>query len=223
VASRLHPFLDSRQVLQYASWYRGAGRRAVQHEKHLLRELLRDFRAPQSVLEIGCGTGYFSRWFDRLGYDVTGLDNSPAMLGVARAQGNLRYVEGDAQMLPFPSRSFDLAAFITAMEFTGNALRVLTEAVRIARHGLLLGVLNRKSLLVVRRKYLGGPYWSAAKFLSPGELVELTRQASGDRLHSLRWRTTLWPLPMVRSLPLPWGGFIGLAARLTRQSVEPFE
>jgi hypothetical protein len=33
-------------------------------------------------------------------------------------------------------------------------------------------------------------------------------------MRSVRWRTTLWPLPGVRDLRLPWGGFIGMAVKL---------
>lgn len=36
------------------------------------------------VLEIGCGSGWLTEYFARLGYDVTGLDISPALIEMAR-------------------------------------------------------------------------------------------------------------------------------------------
>jgi len=42
-------------------------------------------------------------------------------------------------------------------------------------------------------------------------------QAAGERLLSVRWRTTLWPIPHLPDLPVPWGGFIGLSAHLDHE------
>jgi hypothetical protein len=36
-------------------------------------------------------------------------------------------------------------------------------------------------------------------------------------MRSVRWRTTIWPLPGVRDLGLPWGGFIGMAVKLNEE------
>lgn len=116
--------------------------------------------------------------------------------------------------LPFPARTYDLAAVITTLEFVTDPLRALTEAFHVARHGLILGALNRWSLLAQCYRVSGKPLWQAAHFFSPPELTRLVRQAAGGRLRRVQWRTTLWPLPLVRDLPLPWGGFIGLAAGL---------
>ncbi|MBV9927091.1 MAG: methyltransferase domain-containing protein [Acidobacteria bacterium] len=38
----------------------------------------------RSVLDVGCGSGWLSEYFARLGYDVTGLDISPDLIEVAR-------------------------------------------------------------------------------------------------------------------------------------------
>lgn len=53
---------DEQVPAQYEAWYETPeGRRADSLEKAVLRWLLRDVRADR-VLEIGCGTGHFSRW-----------------------------------------------------------------------------------------------------------------------------------------------------------------
>lgn len=102
---------------------------------------------------------------------------------------------------------------ITTVEFVENPLRTLEEAVRVARQGLILGVLNRRSLLVLQYRISGKDVWRAAHFYSVGELKRLVVQAAKGRFQSLRWRTTLWPIPHLPDLPVPWGGFIGLAAQ----------
>ena len=39
---------------------------------------------PELVLDLGCGTGSMTLELAKLGYDMTGIDNSPEMLGIAR-------------------------------------------------------------------------------------------------------------------------------------------
>src|SRR6478609_5890219 len=53
----------------------------------------------RSVLDLGCGTGRHASLLAERGYDVTGVDRSPAMLAEARARevrgGRTEFVEGD--------------------------------------------------------------------------------------------------------------------------------
>jgi ubiquinone/menaquinone biosynthesis C-methylase UbiE len=192
----------------------GPGRRADQAEKRLLGRLLALFPDAHRVLDVGCGTGHFTRWLGALGFEATGLDNSPAMLKEARAGGGATYLEGDGHALPWPSREADLVLLITIVEFTEDPVRIVSEAIRVARHGVILGVLNRTSVLGWRRRRAGGAPWNAATFFSPAELRLIVHQAGGRRIDAITWRTALWPLPIIGSLPLPWGGFIGMAVRL---------
>jgi SAM-dependent methyltransferase len=136
------------------------------------------------------------------------------MIAEANHLGGATYLEGDAMVLPFSDAQFDLAAFITTLEFVDDPEQALAEAARVARHGLLLGVLNRRSLLAARRRFSGKAIWKSANFFNVNELLHMVKSTCGDRFHSLRWRTTLWPVPCITSLPFPWGGFIGVAVRL---------
>lgn len=214
VDTSLNPFEDCDMASRYEGWYAGPGRAAERSEKALLGKLLTRFPKARTVLEVGCGTGHFTRWFVDRGLDATGLDTSAAMLAEAQRLGGPEYVAGNAVALPYNDRSFDLVAMITTLEFVPDPLRALAEAARVARTGLILGVLNRHSLLTVRYRCSRKPVWRAARFLTPGELNRLVRKAAGQRVRSIRWRTTLWPLSFVGDLALPWGGFIGMAVQL---------
>jgi SAM-dependent methyltransferase len=212
-----NPFDDSALADRYEDWYATEGRRADILEKRLLGKLLRSFPHARSVLEVGCGTGHFTRWMAQGGLDAAGLDISESMLDVARRLGGARYVRGDALALPAADRSYDLTALITTLEFLPDPIRGLAEAVRVARQGVLLGVLNRWSLMAVRRRASGEAIWRSARFFGPLELAKLARQAAGRRAKGITWRTTLWPIPGLQDLRLPWGGFIGLAVRLDEE------
>jgi len=211
----VNPFDQPDVAAKYEDWYGGSGTRADFLEKRVLKKMLAAFPESRTALEIGCGTGHFTRWMATQRLTVTGLDISAAMLSEARKLNSVTYVDGDALDLPFAARAFDLTALITTLEFVADPLRALVEAVRVSRQGLILGVLNRWSLLARRYRASGKPVWQSARFFSPFELIGLVQKAAGPRLRRIHWRTTLWPLPLLHDLPLPWGGFIGLAACLS--------
>jgi ubiquinone/menaquinone biosynthesis C-methylase UbiE len=209
-----NPFDDPEVAARYERWYSGEGRQASQLEKALLGEQLRSIQGAKSILEIGCGSGHFTRWMRELGYQVTGLDSSAAMLEQARALNQCEYLDGDATSLPFEDRTFDVSALITILEFIEEPMLAIAEAARVAKLGLLLGVINRHSLLGLRRRRSGRPPWTSAKLYTPHELSHLVRSTLTDRVLEISWQTTLWPIPFVKHLPLPWGGFIGMAVKL---------
>ncbi len=215
---------DEQVAPYYEAWFETPeGRRADRLEKILLGRLLSGegretplLGAPGTLLEVGCGTGHFSRWLAELGWHVVGLDCSPAMLAEARARSDLVLLQADALSLPFAEQSFDVVALITVLEFLPDACTALTEAWRLARRGLLLGVLNRISPIAWLRRIRGlwqPDVFGSARFYSPGQLARLVRACCTHPV-TLRWGTTLWPrwLPLEGG-PLPWGAFIGLVAR----------
>jgi SAM-dependent methyltransferase len=200
---------------RYESWYQTAeGRRADEAEKAALGQLLGAFPPLGTVLEIGCGTAHFTRWLADEGLAATGLDSSLEMLAAGRSLDGVRLVQGDAHSLPFTDRSFDLAAFVTSLEFLSRPRGALLEALRVARDGVLLGVLNRWSFLGVWRRLkglFGRTSYDEARFYGVGELQRILRSVAGNGGRVV-WRTALYPrwVPW-RHAQLPWGGFIGMA------------
>jgi SAM-dependent methyltransferase len=213
-----NPFEDPALASRYEAWYANEGRRADILEKALLGKLLQLLPRARSILEVGCGTGHFTRWLGESGLDAMGLDISEPMLSEARRFGGPRYLLGDARSLPLADRSSDVTALITTLEFLPDPGCALSEAMRVARQGVLLGVLNRWSLLALQYRLSGRALWRSARFFGPWELARLAQRAAGRRATKVTWRTTLWPVPGVRDLPLPWGGFIGMVVELQEES-----
>lgn len=199
----------------YEAWYESAGgRRADSLEKAALLELLGYFPGARSVLEVGCGTGHFTRWLNAQGFAAFGLELAPDMLAEARSRGGALLLRGDAGALPFADRSFDLTALVTTLEFLERPQLALTEALRVSRQGLLLGVLNRWSALGVSRRLAGfrrQTLYATAHFYGVAELRRVLRAAAPHNGRVL-WRTTLFPRwwPFA-STAQPWGGFIAMA------------
>jgi ubiquinone/menaquinone biosynthesis C-methylase UbiE len=208
-----NPFSNPEIAASYEAWYLTAGRQADQQEKALLRRLLSGFPAARSILEVGCGTGHFTRWFNDQGLQAVGLDLSRSMLEEAKRLKSPACLQANALMLPFFVGAFDLVALITTLEFLPDPVQALAEALRVARQGLLLGVLNARSRLVQAYKREGGPIWEVAGFFTLGELKRMIWKVAGEK-PTIVWRTILWPF-WPGALSLPWGGFIGMAVRLS--------
>jgi SAM-dependent methyltransferase len=205
----------------YEDWYHTPrGQWIGEREGSLLRNLLRP-EAGDSLLDVGCGTGYFTRHFARLGLSVTGIDPDPAALRFAHSQGGgIRYLQGSALELPFPDQTFDCTLAVTSLCFIDDPLPALREMWRVTRHALVLGLLNRYSLLH-REKHGHGGYagarWDTARVVVRKWLPvlvpmpeEITVRSAiflprGNRL--ARW-SEQW-LPAV----LPWGGFLAIGVR----------
>lgn len=207
----------------YESWYETQeGQRADALEKASLEELLNGFADAHCVLEVGCGTGHFTRWLERKDFHAVGLDLSRAMLVEAQQPDRVNLVQADAHHLPFSDDAFDVTAFITTLEFLETPEAALQEAVRVASHGILLGVLNRSSALALQRRVKGlfrAGVYDHARFYTVGELRQLLHTAvpgtfSGTESErgEIVWHTTLFPrwVPWQRG-HLPSGGFIAMA------------
>ncbi len=213
------PWYFRREIVEtYESWYTGKGARMDRLEKKLLRALLPELGEVRTLLEVGCGTTHFTRWFAReLGLRAVGLDLSPLMLREARKWWDGPLVRGDAAALPFPDGAFDAVAMITCFEYMPEPLRVLQEAQRVARRGLLLGLMNRWSLSTLRRRLqelLGkNPFYQNAHFYSLPEILGLLRRAYGPGAR-ITWSCTLFP-PVVplEAARVPFGSFLALAVR----------
>jgi SAM-dependent methyltransferase len=92
------------------------------------------------VVELGCGTAYFSAWLARRGARPVGIDNSPAQLATARRmQGAFGLAFplhlGNAEATPFPDESFDLAISEYGASIWCDPHQWVPEAARILRPG----------------------------------------------------------------------------------------
>ena len=93
---------------------------------------------PARVLAVACGPGLLTR---HLGLEVTGLDQSEAMMEVARGRVPwAEFVRGDAVRMPFADRSFDrvFASFFYGLLPLEDRGRFLDEARRVGDELILV-------------------------------------------------------------------------------------
>jgi SAM-dependent methyltransferase len=90
------------------------------------------------MLDVGCGAGQIAIPAARAGVQVTGVDIATNQIEQARARAqaeglNVRFIEGDAEMLPYPNGSFDLVVSLIGAMFAPRPERVAAELVRVCR------------------------------------------------------------------------------------------
>lgn len=113
----------------------------------LRAEIARQFpdRAPESlrVLDIGTGPGFFAILLTELGYAVTAVDLTRAMLEEAQKNAGaladrIQWMEGNAQALDFADKTFDI---VVSRNLTWNLPqpeRAYAEWARVLKDGGLL-------------------------------------------------------------------------------------
>jgi SAM-dependent methyltransferase len=106
------------------------------------------------VVELGCGTAYFSAWLARRGARPVGLDASPAQLETARRMQEQFGLEfplhlGNAEETPFPDEIFDLAISEYGASIWCEPERWVAEAARILRPGGQLVFLVNGTFLTI--------------------------------------------------------------------------
>ena len=88
------------------------------------------------ALDLCCGHGNVAAGLVKAGAQVTGLDFSPAMLEMARADvPEAQFVEGDAMALNFEDNAFDAVTIGFGIPHVPEPPKVIAEARRILRPG----------------------------------------------------------------------------------------
>jgi demethylmenaquinone methyltransferase/2-methoxy-6-polyprenyl-1,4-benzoquinol methylase len=111
-----------------------------------------DPRPGQRILDVASGTGMvaFALAARAPGCDVIGLDQSEAMLGVARARvpaparasGQVSFMQGEAEHLPFPDDEFDALSFTYLLRYVDDPAATMRELARVVKPGGRIGMLE---------------------------------------------------------------------------------
>jgi 2-polyprenyl-3-methyl-5-hydroxy-6-metoxy-1,4-benzoquinol methylase len=131
---------------------------------------------PFTALDIGCGSGVFSRWLAVKGATVMGIDVSPEMIAEARRETTI----GSAHFTPssldeFDNLStFDVVLALSMLEYVESTGKSLDKIADLSRDLIVLSVPNRigmvrrfeRAAIIVRRLSRGVLFRSRGTYLT---------------------------------------------------------
>ncbi|PWV95656.1 methyltransferase family protein [Hoeflea marina] len=184
---------------------------------------------PLKVLELACGTGEVTNVLLGLGHEVTALDFSEAMLGVARAKhagnGRARFILADAERTMEPDETYDAVICRHLVWTLTDPEQALADWLRVLKPGGRLLVFDgdwakptpvgRVAGLAVRvlESFMGhDPYYDGAMSQMHGDIMRRLPFSQGLTVERLE--------PLVRET-----GFVDIACPShdpsARHSAEP--
>ena len=175
---------------EYDDWWLGQGpfadrdRPGWDEERAELERVISEL-PPARTLDVACGTGFLAQ---HLRGDIVGLDQSDAMLELARARmPSATFVQGDALELPFADSEFErlfTSYFYCHLE-EPERLRFLAETRRVAHELVVVATLRndeRPPAQYEERALSDGSRWQVFKrYFQPDEL--LAELGGGDILY----------------------------------------
>jgi len=105
--------------------------------KRRVKMLISHFKPEMSVLEIGCGTGYFTKELLKTGSNIIAIDISSDLLALAASHttaSNVTYIVGNAYNLSFKNESFDTIVGSSVLHHL-NVDSALVEFCRVLKPG----------------------------------------------------------------------------------------
>ena len=126
-----------------------------------------DIPAGCELLDVACGSGQLALWAARDGVNVTGVDIAANMVeraqARARAEGlNARFLEADAEALPFQDGAFDVVTSLIGAMFAPRPELVASELLRVCSPGGTIAMGNWTP-----EGFVGQMFRTFAKFLAP--------------------------------------------------------
>lgn len=86
------------------------------------------------VVDMACGTGRYTSLLKDLGHDVTGVDQSAAMLAVAKKKNrNITYLLSDISTTDIDSNSYDALVCALALSHFKRIDKPITEFARVVK------------------------------------------------------------------------------------------
>ena len=171
-----------------------------------------DIPAGSQFLDVACGSGQLALWAARDGVNVTGVDIAPNLVERAQSRADAeglkaRFLEGDAEDLPFEDASFDVVTSVIGAMFAPRPDLVARELLRVCSPGGTIAMANWTA-----EGFVGQMFKTFAKFIAPSGMPSpllwgnerVVRGRLGYGVSNLQITRRTWKL----SYPFPPAGVV---------------
>lgn len=161
--------IDNVKTKLKETWMAGDYDRFSRYMEHGARTFYERLDIPTGcqLLDVACGSGQLALWAARDGVNVTGIDIAPNLVRRAQARAhaeglNARFMEGDAEALPFDDGTFDVVTSLIGAMFAPRPSLVARELLRVCSPGGTIAMANWTA-----EGFVGKMFKTFAKFLAP--------------------------------------------------------
>ena len=165
----LEPQIDSLKAKLKATWMAGDYDRFSRYMEPDARSFYEHLDVPAGcqLLDVACGSGQIALLAARDGVNVTGVDIAPNLVQRAQERASAeglkaRFMEGDAEDLPFEDSSFDVVTSMFGAMFAPRPEVVARELLRVCSPGGTIAMANWTP-----QGFIGQMFKTFAKFIAP--------------------------------------------------------
>jgi ubiquinone/menaquinone biosynthesis C-methylase UbiE len=167
-----------------------------------------NIKSDETLLDVGCGSGFFSDLAFKKGADVTGIDASEQLIEEAKKRNTgIKFSTGEMEDLTFADNTFNIVCGFNSFQYASNIKNALSEAKKVLKNKGKLVVMiwgNREDCEVATyMKAVGSllpppPSGAAGPFaLSENQLLEKTIEEVGFNIIDNTDVTSIWDYPNI--------------------------
>ncbi|ABZ94621.1 Methylase involved in ubiquinone/menaquinone biosynthesis [Leptospira biflexa serovar Patoc strain 'Patoc 1 (Ames)'] len=106
------------------------------------------------LLDVGAGTGNYSKFFYSKGYDVTALEPSEVMIAQALENNNIKWIKGTAEHIDIQNNSFDGVFSVLASHHFNNLQLAISEINRTLKSKHFAVIFTADPSVVSKKSWL---------------------------------------------------------------------
>lgn len=115
-------------------------RRRIRPPQRDKLEIVVRFRPSGTLLDVGCGAGFFVREASQYGFSAQGIEFSREAVEFGMREGDIRLAEGDLLQTQFPDSSFDIVTLWHVLEHLPRPAETLQKIRALLKPGGILAI-----------------------------------------------------------------------------------
>lgn len=162
------------------------------------------------LLDVGCGSGFFSNLAYLKGMNVVGVDASASLIEQAKKRNNsIEFLTGEMEELPFKDNTFDVVCAFNSIQYAESVKKAILDCKRVLKENgtLIIMIWGNKEECEAATflKVIGGllppaPVGAGGPFvLSENELLETIIKDCGLQIMNNTDVSAIWEYPSVET------------------------